>query len=155
MPVNMRPEEYKICRSPARCHGNMPLDMEDRINPWRISTAIGDWTVDDPNGELVNLASDSGIKNLYEETLDSSQTHGDYECNDEDIDIVVKKVEEAISLSDATKVNIIYFSLSIGAADVDTGFYSKMFEALQSYVDTGQLEYKTMNEMYEEYISNL
>ncbi|MBN1188240.1 MAG: hypothetical protein JXA46_00660 [Dehalococcoidales bacterium] len=155
MPINMRPEEYRVCKNPAQCHGNMPLNMEDRINPWRISTSVGNWTVDDPNGKLVNLASDSGIKNLYEETLDASITHGDYEYSDEDIDILIRKVEEAISLSDANKINIIYFSLSIGAADVNTDFYSKMFEALQPYVDVDQLEYKTLNEMYEEYVSNL
>jgi pimeloyl-ACP methyl ester carboxylesterase len=155
MPVYMRPEEYKACKNPAQCHGNMPIDMKDRIHPWRISTAKGDWTVDDPDGRLVNLASDGGIKNLYEQTIDSSKTHGDYEYSDEDIDIVIEKVEEAISLSDADKINILYFSLSIGVADVDTGFYSKMFQALQPYVDNGQLEYKTFNEMYQEYISTL
>jgi pimeloyl-ACP methyl ester carboxylesterase len=155
MPLNMRPTEYRNCKNPSSCHGNMPLDMKDRIHPWRISTAKGDWTIDDPNGKLVNLASDGGIKNLYEEALNSSSTHRDYEYSDEDIDLLTDKVEEAISLSSADKVNIIYFSLSIGAADVDTGFYTKMFKALQPYVDSGQLEYKTMNEMYEEYISSL
>ena len=155
MPLNLRPAEYRNCKNPAQCHGNMPSDMADRINPWRISTAKGDWTLDSPDGKLVYFASDSGIKNLYEETLDASQTHGDYEYSEEDIDILIEKVEEAIALSDADKVNIIYFSLSIGAADVDTGFYTKMFQALQPYVDSGQLEYKTINEMYEQYISSL
>ncbi|MFH1547327.1 MAG: hypothetical protein ABIC57_02470 [bacterium] len=152
MPEDMRPEVYSDCPYPGACHGNMPLDMEDRINPWRISTAVGDWTIDDPNGKLVNLASDGGIKNLYEETLDPSQTHGDMEYEDEDIDVLVDKIEEAIALSDKNKVNIIYFSLSIGAKDVDTDFYQSMFDALQPYVDAGQLEYKSMNEMYNEYI---
>ncbi|MBU1935348.1 hypothetical protein KKF04_04795, partial [Patescibacteria group bacterium] len=152
MPQDLRPEVYSDCPYPGACHGNMPLDAEDRINPWRVSTAIGDWTIDDPNGELVILSSDSGIKNLYEETLDPSQTHGDMEYEDEDIDVMVEKIEEAISLSDKNKVNFIYFSLSIGAKDVDTEWYQKMFDALQPYVDAGQLEYKSMNEMYEEYI---
>ena len=155
MPVNIRPSEYKNCRNPAQCHGNMPSDMTGRIHPWRISTAKGDWTVDDPAGKLIILSSDGGIKNLYEETLDSSVTHGDYEYSDEDIDVLLEKVEEAISLSNAEKVNILYFSLSIGAADVDTDFYSKMFQALLPYVDSGRLEYKTMNEMYEEYNKSL
>jgi hypothetical protein len=155
MPSNMRPPEYRNCRNPASCHGNMPLNMAERIHPWRIATAKGDWTIDDPGGRLVNLASDGGIKNLYEETLDASVTHGDYEYSDEDITEVVNKVEEAISLSDASKINILYFSLSIGAADVDTDFYTSMFQALQQYVDSGQLEYKTMNEMYGEYILRL
>jgi hypothetical protein len=155
MPVGLRPAEYRNCKNPGQCHGNMPLDMADRINPWRIGTAKADWTVDDPNGKLVYLASDGGIKNLYEETLDSSQTHGDFEYTDEDIDVLVDKIEQALSLSDANEVNIIYFSLSIGAADVDTGFYTRMFQALKPYVDSGKLEYKSMNEMYEEYISGL
>lgn len=155
MPLAMRPVEYRNCKNPAQCHGNMPLDMKDRINPWRISSAKVDWTVDDPQGKLVYLASDGGIKNLYEETLDSSATHGDFDYSDEDIDIAVQKVEEALSLSDADKVNVLYFSLSIGAADVDPVFYSNLFKALKPYVDSGKLEYKTMNEMYEEYMAGL
>ncbi len=71
--------------------------------------------------------------------------------NDEDIDILVEKIEEALMLADPTKVNILYLSLSIGAADVDTPFYNKMFLALQPYVDSGRVEFKTMNEMYAEY----
>lgn len=155
MPEEMRPEQYSDCASPSACHGMMPLDMEGRINPWRVSTAIGDWTIDNPNGELVILSSDGGIKNLYEETLDSSATHGDMEYTDEDIDVMVQRVEDAISLSDKNKVNILYFSLSIGAKDVDKEWYQKMFDALKPYVDSGQLEYKSMNAMYEEYINSL
>jgi pimeloyl-ACP methyl ester carboxylesterase len=154
MPEEMRPEVYQDCPSPAQCHGNMPLDMKDRIHPWRISTALGDWTVDDPAGKLVNLASDGGIKNLYEASLDPNATHGDMEYSDEDITILVEKVEEALALSNPSNLNIIYFALSIGAADVDTAFYSKMFESLKPYVDSGRLEYKTLNEMYQAYISH-
>jgi hypothetical protein len=87
--------------------------------------------VDDPHGKLVYLASGSGIKNLYEETPDSSQTQGDFDYTGEDIKVAVEKVEETLSLSDADRVNILYFSLSIGAADVDTVFYSDLFKALQ------------------------
>jgi hypothetical protein len=148
MPEDMRPAVYQDCPSPAQCHGNMPLEMADRLHPWSISTAAGDWIQNDPAGALVILSSDSGIKNLYEETLDSQATHGDMEYSDEDIDVLVSKVEEALALAEPGKINQIYFSLSIGAADVDRGFYEKMFEALQPYVDSGALEYKTLNEIY-------
>jgi hypothetical protein len=152
MPVNMRPAEYRNCRNPSLCHGNMPLEMKDRIHPWRINTAKGDWTVDDPDGRLVNIASDGGIKSVYEDTLSPAATHGSNAYSDDDIPVLIDKVEEAISLSEAGKVNVLYFSLSIGAEDVDPVFYNKMFTAMQPYIDSGQLEYKTMNEMYEEYI---
>ena len=151
MPEEIRPEQYRNCPKPALCHGNMPIGMEDRIHPWRINTALGDWTLDDPNGKLVILASDGGIKNLYEETLDSSATHGDMAYDKNDIEILLKKIDEALLLSDPSKINILYLSLSIGAADIDPVFYNSMFEALQPYVNSGQLEYKTMNEMFEEY----
>jgi hypothetical protein len=151
MPEEIRPLQYKNCSSPGDCHGNMPLEMVDRINPWRVNSAIGDWTVDDPFGELVILASDGGIKNLYEASQDPNASHGDMEYSDEDIAILVDKVVEAIALSDPEQVNLLYLSLSIGAADVDTAFYSRMFTALQPYFDAGQLEYKSLNEIYEEY----
>ncbi len=152
MPEEMRPAIYQDCPSPAQCHGNMPLDMADRIHPWRIDTAITDWTIHDPAGSLIILSSDSGIKNLYEESIDSQATHGDMEYSDEDIDVLVSKVEEALGLAEPGKINQIYFSLSIGAADIDRGFYEKMFTALQPYVDQGVLEYKTLNEIYHLYL---
>lgn len=153
MPEELRPEIYKDCPGPAECHGNMPLEMADRIHPWRISSAEVDWTQDDPSGDLVILSSDSGIKNLYEESQDSQATHGDMEYTDEDIDILVSKVEEALALAEPGKINQIYFSLSIGAADVDPIFYERMFAALRPYVDSGALEYKTLNEIYHLYLA--
>lgn len=153
MPEPMRPEIYRDCPSPAQCHGNMPLEMEDRIHPWRIDTAVGDWTRHDPAGRLVNLASDSGIKNLYEETQNSQSTHGDMEYTQQDIDVLVSKVEEALLAAEPGQVNLIYFSLSIGAPDVDEGFYERMFTALQPFVDSGVLEYKTLNEIYHLYLN--
>ncbi len=151
MPEDIRPEIYRDCPGPADCHGNMPLNMEDRIHPWRINTAAEDWTNHDPAGALVILSSDSGIKNLYEETQDSQATHGDMEYTDEDIDVLVRKVEEALGLAEPGKINQIYFSLSIGAADVDREFYSKLFRALKPFVDEGNLVYKSLNEIYHLY----
>lgn len=153
MPEELRPEIYQDCPSPAQCHGNMPLEMADRIHPWRINTASADWTIPDPAGALVILSSDSGIKNLFEESLDSQATHGDMEYTSEDIDVLVGKVEEALTLVEPGKVNQIYFSLSIGAADIDRTFYESMFRALQPFVDSGDLEYKTLNEVYHLYLA--
>ena len=153
MPEELRPAIYQDCPSPAQCHGNMPLDMADRIHPWRINSAAADWTVHDPAGGLVILSSDSGIKNLYEESLDSQATHGDMEYTDEDIDVLVSKIEEALALAEPGKINQIYFSLSIGAADVDEIFYGKLFAALQPFVDAGRLEYKSLNEIYHMYLA--
>lgn len=153
MPEELRPEIYQDCPNPAQCHGNMPLEMADRIHPWRIDSAAGDWTGHDPAGRLVNLASDSGIKNLYEETQDSGSTHGDMEYTQEDIDVLVSKVEEALLVAKPDQVNQIYFSLSIGAVDVDERFYESMFKALQPFVDAGQLEYKSLNEVYHLYLN--
>jgi hypothetical protein len=154
MPEEIRPEEYKNCLNPAECHGNMPLEMSGRIHPWRINTAERDWTEHDPNGELVILASDGGIKNLYEASLDPDASHGDMAYTDEDIQILIDKVDEALSLAKPDQVNQIYFSLSIGAADVDELFYTKMFEALKPYVEAGRLEYASLNEVYLAYLSS-
>ena len=151
MPEDMRPEEYRYCTTPSECHGLMVPDMQDRIHPWRTSTAYGDWRIDDPAGYLVILASDGGIKNLYEASLDPEATHGDMEYTPEDIVIILEKVEEALRRAEPGEVNLLYFALSIGSADVDEAFYTRMFEVLQPFVDQGVLEYKTMNEMYEEY----
>lgn len=154
MPVYLRPSEYKACSSPLECHGLMPLEMEDRIHPWKVSTAIGDWTEHDPEGELVILSSDGGIKNLHESSIDPQASYGDMAYTPEDIGIVVERVEEALDLAEPDEVNILYFSLSIGAADVDEMFYTRMFEALQPFVDRGELQYRTLNDMYHAYLES-
>jgi hypothetical protein len=122
--------------------------MAERIHPWRLDSARGDWTLHDPEGRLVILSSDSGIKNLFEETQDPSLTHGDMEYTEEDITVLVDKVQEALAAAAPDRVNQIYFSLSIGAVDIDQAFYDSMFQALAPLVENGQLEYKTLNEIY-------
>ncbi len=153
MPAELRPGEYKSCPSPGECHGNMPLEMENRIYPWRVNSALGDWTVNDPGGELVILSSDGGIKNLYEASLGSDASHEEMVYSDEDIQVLVEKIEEALSYVDPDQVNQIYFSLSIGTSEIDPAFYDRMFSALKPYIDDGKLAYKTLNEVYLEYIN--
>ena len=58
---------------------------------------------------------------------------------------------EALELAEPGQINQIYFSLSIGATDVDANFYGRMFSALEPFVESGRLEYKTLNEIYHLY----
>ncbi len=73
--------------------------------------------------------------------------------SDEDIQVLVEKIEEALSYVDPDQVNQIYFSLSIGTSEIDPDFYDRMFSALKPYIDDGKLAYKTLNEVYLEYIN--
>ncbi len=152
MPEIMRPPEYLNCPSPSQCHGNMPLEMENRIHPWRVSTALGDWTEHVQAGALVILASDGGIKDLGESSLGPAAAQEGMSYSSEDITVLVEKIDEALRLSKAGQINQIYFSLSIGDPEVDQVFYSQMFEALKPYTESGKLEYRTLNQIYEEYV---
>ncbi|PIN79397.1 hypothetical protein COV16_04460, partial [Candidatus Woesearchaeota archaeon CG10_big_fil_rev_8_21_14_0_10_34_8] len=58
LPENERPEEYSNCSNPSVCHGEMPLDLKDRVHPWRVSSGLN-WLEDDSNGHLVVFASEN------------------------------------------------------------------------------------------------
>jgi len=75
------------------------------------------------------------------------------EYNDSDIEAFRTIIDEALSYSSPNQVNILYFSLSIGDAQYDEDWYNDWLKAAQEYVEAGKVEWKSINEMYEEYIA--
>ncbi len=70
----------------------------------------------------------------------------------DDIDAFVDMVDEALLLAEPGRVNILYVGLSIGNPQLDEDMYRKWFNALQPYIDSGQVEWKTFSQMYDAYI---
>ena len=66
MPEENRPEEFKDCENPGACHDAFPVDLEDRIHPWRVSSG-DNWIENDPDGELVYFPSDNIFRGFSEE----------------------------------------------------------------------------------------
>ncbi len=151
LPSAKRPAEYSNCPNPGACHGVIPTELADRLHPWRASTGT-DWLTHNPDGGLVILSSDYGLKSVAEESSGANPSHTD-EFNQQDIDAFVSELEEAISLSESGKTNFLYHALSIGSAQIDELTYQKWLESIQPYIDSGDVEWKTLPEVYQDYIT--
>jgi len=133
-------------------HGVFPPDLKDRIHPWRTSDG-SNWLEDDPEGKLVILASDGVIVAFDEEYSKSGKSGKKMDVFDsKDIDSYIKKLKEALALSESGMVNIFYVGLSIGKG-ADPAVFEKWLESIAPYIDSGKAEWKTLPEMYDEYIS--
>ncbi|MEJ2549094.1 MAG: hypothetical protein P8Z42_02450 [Anaerolineales bacterium] len=133
MPEALRPPEYRDCKTPSECHDVIPADLAERIHPWRANSGL-DWLTHDPNGRLVILAE-----------------NGEMPTQMEDIDAFIAELEEAISLAEPGMVNIYYVGKSIGSP-VETGVVEAWLQRLQPYVQSGQVQWMTLPEMYAAYV---
>jgi hypothetical protein len=148
MPIDQRPPEYRDCPDPSSCHQVFPPDLEDRIHPWRAISGA-DWLTHNPDGQLVILASSQGLT-CMEEELTHNNTRG---CSftSADIDYFIQELDDAIALSEPDQVNIFYLSWSLGS-QIDKALLEEWLKRVQPYLQSGQVEWKTLPEMYDAYI---
>ncbi len=145
-----RPDEYKNCSTPSECHDVYPPDIEDRIEPWRVSSA-SDWTTHDPKGDLVIIMEAGGIYGMNEEYGDGT---GGMELTSEDVEVFIEQLDRAIAAMDDKSVNTIYLSWSIGdPRKPESPVVDEWLQAVQEYVDAGLVEWKTIPEMYDDYVA--
>ncbi len=147
MPIESRPLEYRDCPNPGACHDTFPTALEDRLHPWRMNSGA-DWITPDPNGELVMLASSQGLACMEEEL--TGQTPGK-NFTEADIDYFFQQLDQAIALSEPGQVNIYYVGWSLGSP-LDTQLLEIWLQRIVPYVESGQVEWKTLPEMYDAYI---
>ncbi len=133
MPEALRPPEYRDCKMPSECHDVIPADLDDRIHPWRANSGL-DWLTHDTNGRLVILAES-----------------GEMPTEMGDIEAFIAELEEAISLSEPGMVNFYYVGKSIGSP-VETEVLEAWLQRIQSYVQSGDVQWMTLPEMYEAYV---
>jgi hypothetical protein len=148
MPVEKRPPAYRDCKSPSTCHQVFPTELADRLHPWRAASGA-DWTTHDPNGQLVILASSQGLTCMQEELTGQSTKGCAFAA--EDIDYFAQELEKAIALAEKDKVSIFHVSWSLGSP-LDQTLLEEWLQRIAQYVRTGQVEWKTLPEMYGAYI---
>lgn len=148
MPEETRPEEYRHCPTPSKCHEIFPPDLDDRLHPWRAMDG-SNWLTHDPEGGLVILASDGGLNCLQEE-LEGGVTSP---CvfNMDDVLYTKTRIDEALALVSNSEVNFIYFSWSLGKA-LDPEILESWLETIKPYVDEGKVSWATLPEIYDEYL---
>ncbi len=133
MPEALRPPEYRDCKTPSECHDVIPADLADRIHPWRANSGLN-WLTHDHDGHLVLLAES-----------------GEMPTEMDGIDAFIAELEEAIALSEPGRVNIYYVGKSIGSP-VETEVVEAWLQRIQPYVQSGQVQWMTLPEMYEAYV---
>lgn len=136
MPPESRPAEYRDCPNPAACHDVFPAELEARLHPWRANSGA-DWLTHDPNGKLVIIPSSSGLC-VREKSDDPS-------C-----EAFFGELEQAIALSQPGQVNTYYVSWSLGQP-IELDALEAWLQRMDVYVKAGQVEWKTLPEMYDAY----
>lgn len=136
MPPESRPAEYRDCQTPAACHDVFPAELEARLLPWRANSGA-DWLTNDPNGKLVILPSSDGLCL----TKNAEQTCDEF----------FRELEQAIALSQPGQVNAYYVSWSLGQP-IELDALEAWLQRMDAYVRAGQVEWKTLPEMYDAYV---
>ncbi len=146
-----RPEEYKNCSTPLKCHDVYPHEIAERDEPWRVSSAK-DWLTDHENGELVVIMEAGSLYNMSEEFGDGT---GDGGLRPDDVDVFIEQMDEFIANMDDESVNTMYLSWSIGSAvRVQSEVLDLWLEAIDEYIEEGVVEWHTINEMFMLYVAN-
>ncbi len=148
LPEAQRPPQYHDCRGPAACHQTFPPDLADRIHPWRAADG-SNWLHNDPNGKLVILASSQVLPCMHEEL--TGQSTQDCAFDNQDINDFFQQLERAISLSESDQVNMYYTAWSLGKA-LDKAMLEDWLKRIQTYIQAGQVEWKTLPQMYDAYV---
>jgi len=130
-------------------HGILPDSVEERILPWRAATGA-DWLTHADEG-LVIISSDGVIEGMYEQYQGTSG-HTTAVFDQNDIDQFIVSLEESIALSRSDRVNQMYVALSIGNG-MDEQVARDWLEAIEPYVEEGKVEWKTLPDVYDEYVA--
>ncbi len=149
LPMDERPEAYRDCPTPSKCHQVFPPELEDRLHPWRTSDGLN-WLEHDPAGQLVILASDGGLK-CFQDELEGGVT-SECEFNLGDIEAIEDQLELALSLADPDQVNFIYLSWSLGGV-LDKDLLELWLQSLEPYLAEGWVQWATLPEIYDAYLA--
>jgi hypothetical protein len=147
---DLRPEGFADCASPAACHQAYPFDLAGRMHPWRMHSGE-DWILHDPGGRLVILPSGGGLVCAAEESA-SQGSYTKCEFNAADADALSAELEKVLALVEPGKFNMYYLSWSIGK-ELDDSLLEDFLSRMQSYVNTGRVQWKTLPEMYDLYVA--
>jgi hypothetical protein len=149
MPIELRPEQYRDCPTPAQCHEVYPPDLEDRLHPWRTSDG-SNWLEHDPQGELVILASDGGLNCIQEEMEGGVTSPCVFDIRD--TEFIEGQIDRALALATTDEVNFIYFSWSLGKP-LDQEILETLLQRVEPYIEDGRVAWATLPEIYDAYLA--
>jgi len=150
MPENARPAAYRDCRTPAACHQPYPPELEGRLTPHRAESGVN-WLENSDSGRMVLIPSSGVLICAYDEK--NSAGYGKCDFDENDVNASIAEIEDAIANSEPGRMNTYYAAYSLGTAP-DIPLMEKWLQAIKPYVDSGKVQWKTMPEMYDEYIAS-
>ena len=117
------------------------------------------WINHDPNGQLVILPANNVIKGFGDRTqeeiaLMQQQTlpGGKSVFSKDDVDVYIDNLQEAIANAKTDELNMHYVAWSIGDPILNEEVFDYFFTQIQPYIDSGQVEWKTLPEIYDLYM---
>ncbi|KAA0233396.1 MAG: hypothetical protein JJLCMIEE_02838 [Acidimicrobiales bacterium] len=129
------------CSDPSTCHGEVSLEGDQQVEPWRTSDS-SNWLLPDPAGGLVYIPGAQGV---------------DFSCivgrnvnpcseADEDIATYLTALEEALAVydGDGTAVFTVTWSFGDGVPD---GYADDFFAATESYVSSGDAAWAGLDDV--------
>jgi hypothetical protein len=126
------------------CHGPAVTDWEHKLHPWRTSTS-SDWLTADSEGALLLVAgeSGSGVSCLGEAAAGRSCAGV---TDQSDVGELEAIIEEYLAARETGRLNVLTFSWSIGRPPT-AGFAAELFGAVAPYVEDGDVEWSTLEEV--------
>jgi hypothetical protein len=149
LPGEQQPPDIQACEGPGdgMCHDPYPGEFPAALHPWRAADGSS-WTTPADNGLLI-VPTVGTIHGLHEAKLASgSHTHND--MTEEDVDVALELIEDALAARAPGQINAFFFVWSFGQA-IDEQLLHGFFEGLQEYVDRGDIVWQTVPELIETY----
>jgi hypothetical protein len=146
---SVQPPEYSACASPAACHFQYPVGAPH--HPYRPASSQF-WLDDDREGKLVLLPAGYILDGFDEEVNGGTTPLEDAVFDAADIAAFEAEIDKAIAAADPAQYNIYYVAWSFGKP-LDLGVMEDWLEAVDARVKTGKLAWRTLPEMYDEYVA--
>lgn len=145
------PEEYADCAGAGACHQNYPSDLPDRIEPLPAESS-NNWIIPDPDGEIVVLPGAGQLTCMHENHAEPGVSHTQCTPEQNDIDTFRTDFEAALASADPNKVPVYYVVWSFGQRP-DPQLMGDWIDAVNEYVDQGQAEWATVQQMIDRFES--
>lgn len=150
IPSEMRPAEYTdlVCHgaTDATCHRSYPNDIETAMHPWRAGSAAT-WLTPDPEGSLVIITGRGTLDCLHEEEQPGGAMGGNCTLEQNDLDLALPDLDNAIAHIDPARTNTFYWIWSYGRA-LDHAALEVFLDAVDERVAAGTVQWNTISEMH-------
>lgn len=125
------------------CHGAAVTDWEHHLHPWRTSTS-SDWLTNDPNGQLLLVANDSGTTVSCQREAASGSTCAGV-SDPGDITQLQALIQQYVDHREAGRLNVLTLSWSIGRPPT-AGFADQLFAMVAGF-SPSQVQWSTIEEI--------